>query len=245
MPAVPDYASILRLWPAARAYFTGAAAIREEELYSFFLQQDLSFSRVKWQAGLAALLRQQLLRPVGHEHFSLSASGPAPVFTPVVAPAWHQLWQALNARLAFRPRCLWSTRWIQPIMPGPEAMLVVEVNWSEVRAAIRIAASLPDFQPVDRPTPAMLTQTTPLPLLVRPWQQRASARLVRLTEGVHTARLEKILVDLPPLVPGFALSRAEWLRVAQRYYPVKLPLMEKYYHYQQGASTSKAAASHF
>jgi hypothetical protein len=180
-PAAAPVDRVLRAWPQLRGYFRGRNQISEAELLAFFQVFVPEVTAGVWPAVRPGLLRSQLLHEVAPGLLSFEPTSPAGPFKPALMPEWLALWQQLQAELALPLGCLWSTRWLQPFLPGLPSLLVVEVSWAELSWAQRLLAT---------------SSTLPDPVVVRTWQRFSPLRQVR---GIPTARLEKMLVDAAQL----------------------------------------------
>ena len=178
---------MLRAWPQLRGYFRGRKQLSEAELLAFFQESVPEVTADAWPQVRQGLLRSQLLHEVIPGLLSFEPSSTGDLLKPVLLPEWRAVWQQLQAALALPLGCLWSTRWLHPVLPHLPALLVVEVRWAELNQAGRVLA---------------VSSPPPDPVVVRAWQALSPVRRVR---GVPTARLEKMLVDaalMPELAPA-------------------------------------------
>jgi hypothetical protein len=186
-PATTQVDRVLRAWPQLRGHFRGRPQLSEAELLAFFQAAVPDVTAEAWPAVRQGLLRSQLLHEVAPGLLSFEPPTIGDLLKPVLLPEWLAVWQQLQAALALPLGCLWSTRWLHPVLPHLPALLVVEVRWAELNQAGRVLAA---------------SSPSPDPVVVRAWQPLSPIRQVR---GVPTARLEKMLVDaalMPELVPA-------------------------------------------
>ncbi|MBJ6111248.1 hypothetical protein JAO73_19660 [Hymenobacter sp. BT523] len=186
-PATAPMDQVLRAWPRLRGYFRGRNQVSEGELLNFFQEAVPIVTADAWPAVRQGLLRSQLLNEAGPGLLSFEPPTTGGFLKPVLLPEWLAVWQQLQAAMALPLGCLWSTRWLQPLLPVLPSLLVVEVRWAELNQAGRVLA---------------VSSPSPDPVVVRAWQPLSPVRQVR---GVPTARLEKMLVDaalIPELAPA-------------------------------------------
>jgi hypothetical protein len=198
-PAAAPVDRVLRAWPQLRGYFRGRNQIPEAELLAFFQLSVPEVTAGVWPAVRQGLLRSELLHEVAPGLLSFELTSPAGPFPPAVAPEWRALWQQLQAGLALPLGCLWSTRWLRPLLPDVPELLVVEVSWAEQRWAAHLLEQSPAWAVVGPESP-LLAGGERMAVLVRSWQAKAPVRRV---EGIPVARLEKMLVDAS-LLPALA-----------------------------------------
>jgi hypothetical protein len=204
---------VLRAWPQLRGYFRGRNQISEAELLAFFQVFVPEVTADVWPAVRQGLLRSQLLHDVAPGLLSFESTPATDPFNPALMPEWVALWQQLQAELALPLGCLWSTRWLQPFLPGLPALLVVEVSWAEIKWAERLLAA----------------STLGDPVVIRTWQRFSPLKQV---QGVPTARLEKMLVDaarMPELAAATSdVDLAATLTALQARHPLNHTLLLQY-----------------
>ncbi|MCC2547244.1 hypothetical protein LJY25_12370 [Hymenobacter sp. BT175] len=189
------YEQVLRAWPQLRGHFRDRARFTEAELQAFFDQALPAVTAEVWPSVRQGLVRSQLLHQVAPGLLAFGGPVAQTLFKPVLEPGWVELWQHLQASLSLPMGCLWSTQWLHAILPQLPARLVVEVNWAELQWASRLVKATPRFCLAEAGIEPLAAGGREI-VVLRSFQ-RASP--VRRIQGVPTARLEKLLVDVSTL----------------------------------------------
>lgn len=181
-PPVGPYTQLLSVWPALRGHFHAQAQVQDVEFLAFCAQHVPTVNVDNWDAIRRGLVHHRLLAVVTPGVVTFDVYAFVPAFQPELHSDWLLLWQELRTRLALPLGCVWSTQWLRPYLPQIPLHLVIEVNWAELRSATLIASTYPQVQGSS--------------VLLSAWHRPSPVRKI---QGVPTARLEKILVDVAQL----------------------------------------------
>jgi hypothetical protein len=197
-PLVGPYTQLLSVWPALRGHFHAHAQVQEAEFLAFCAQHAPAVNAENWDAIRRGLVHHRLLFAVAPGVVTFEAYSAMPAFQPKLHVDWLRLWQELQTRLVLPLGCVWATQWLHPFLPQIPSCLIIEVNWAELRSATHIASTYHPLQEFG--------------VLLRAWHRPSPVRKI---QGVPTARLEKILVDVAQLPEVTAVvTDAELVAVA-------------------------------